>query len=83
MADSLAAELKTLLLAELASKGYAPNPADVHSSVDKVIALIEREKAAVEAKVTELEAKLTSLATPKTPATPVTPVVPGSVVPHS
>ena len=41
--SGLRSEIKDLLLQELRSKGYAPNPADVNGAVDKVLEVIERE----------------------------------------
>lgn len=77
--SALAMELQALLLNELRAKGYAPNPADVLPAVNKLIAVIEKEKAVDTEPEPKSVAKLPEPA--KEPAHPMPPALFNPTVP--
>lgn len=78
MALTLNDRIKQLALDELRSKGYSPNPADVHGIVAGFLAILEDEVANEVSKV-EAKVKAELIAKGASPITPVTPVTPATV----
>ena len=73
LTPQLMTEIKNIILEELRNNGYAPNPADVVSSVEAIRAKIHAVEAGIDKGLSAVEAAAPTVLTP-TPLASVAPV---------